>query len=145
MVDNKPLILYPFELFDIVTFENISTGLWLCLEFKISGTNKEVSFCEIKNQIIYEGEFDQNLTPTKNEVTIVLPTRSDSLVRKIYKGKKYKVIYGYESDRVMNRQPIPSEPDEGYYIVDILELSGRFEREKDFEEIMQELEKERNH
>ena len=57
----------------------------------------------------------------------------ENLRRSLVKNRKYKVIYSFKSDSELWRKPYPTEPTDGYYIVDVLELNQPFEREKEQE------------
>ena len=130
IVDKKPLSLNPFELFDIMTFENVYTGMFMSLHFVIPELKENIIFQEGLNKIIYNGNFNDSLAGISNNVKIKLDCLSgDSLIRKIYQKKKYKLIYCFSSDSELHRKPFPTEHNDGYYIVDIVEINQKFERE----------------
>ena len=129
LINNKPLELYPFELFDIMTFKDVTGGLYDYMFFSIPETGEEYYFIKYENTKI-NGSFDHEGKWTGNEAKITLECYDGNLVRTIKKGHKYKVIYGYYSDEKMNRKPYGTETYAGYYIVDIIEMYDLFEREK---------------
>ena len=104
LINNKPLELYPFELFDIMTFKDVTGGLYDYMFFSIPETGDEYYFIQYDNTKI-NGSFDGEGKWTGNEAKIILECYDGNLVRTIKKGNKYKVIYGYNSDEMMNRKP----------------------------------------
>jgi hypothetical protein len=137
LIDKSPLTLYPFELFDIMLFEEASSGLTNGLNFIIPETGENVFFDDFNNKIGFkDNDFisneDGELVWAKSEVSIYLKCdcENENLIRKIVKGKRYKVIYSYKSDSELYRFPFATESNEGFYIVDIIEMNEKFEREK---------------
>lgn len=133
-IHTKPLTLNPFEMFDIMTFKEIVTGMVTNLILTIPETGEEFEFNEFLNDFTYNGSFGQDLHWTGNQATITLECAmgGDSLVRVLNKNRKYKVIYGFYNDSKLWRKPYPTESVDGYYIIDIIELTNQFEREKEF-------------
>ncbi len=132
-INNKPLTLYPFEMFDIMTFKDVVTGMTTNLILTIPETGEEFDFNEFRNDFTYNGSFSQDYHWTGNQATVRLECATDdTLVRVLYKNRKYKVIYGFYSDSKLWRKPYPTESVDGYYIIDIIELTNQFEREKEF-------------
>ncbi len=140
-INNKPLVLFPFEIFEIMTFSGVVTGsLNASLDFFISDTGEQFSFLD-NNNIIEMDELDFEEDPKtgflimKGEVAHVLlkcDCDEENLRRSLVKNRKYKVIYSFKSDSELWRKPFPTESSDGYYIVDILELNQSFEREKEW-------------
>ena len=58
LINNKPLILDPFEMFDIMTFEKVGSGLDSYLMFTIPETGEEFYFNDIHNHFSYNGDFN---------------------------------------------------------------------------------------
>jgi hypothetical protein len=132
-INNKPLTLHPFEMFDIMTFKDVVTGMTTNLILTIPETGEEFDFNEFINDFTYNGSFSQDLNWTGNQATVTLECAiNGNLVRVLYKNRKYKVIYGFYNDSKLWRKPYPTESVDGYYIIDIIELTNQFEREKEF-------------
>ena len=133
-INNKPLVLFPFEIFEIMTFEGLSnTGLTESLDFKVQGSGEGMSFYGENNKFEFDSsKWKYNPDITIDKVVVLLKCDSGILRRVLIKNKSYKVIYCYHSDSVLWRQPYPSCNNDGYYIVDILELNQPFEREKEW-------------
>lgn len=131
-INNKPLKLNPFEMFDIMTFKEISPpGLNILLTFTISETGELFYFDDFLNQFTYNGGYNNDYKWTGNEAIVTLGKEvENALVRRLLKNKKYKVIYCYYNDSELWRAPFPTEATDGYYIVDIIEMDDQFEREK---------------
>jgi hypothetical protein len=132
MINNKPLRLDPFEMFDIMTFKEVGSGLNTYLMFTIPETSEEFYFNDIHNQFTYNGDFNTEYRWTGNQAVVTLECATEeNLTRYLSKNKKYKVIYGYYLDSKLARKPFPTESIDGYYIVDIIEMYDQFEREKE--------------
>jgi hypothetical protein len=132
LINNKPLRLDPFEMFDIMTFKEVGSGFDIYLKFTISETGEDFYFNNIHNEFTYNGEFNSQYLWTGNQAVVNLKCAvDDSLVRVLNKKSKYKVIYCYTNDSEMARKPFPSESYSGYYIVDVIEIFDQFEREKE--------------
>ena len=129
MINGKPLVLEPFEMFDVMTFEHVAAGLIESLIMEIPDRGVGIGFHKYTNEIIYEGEYDSEFIGTGNKVIIKLPYVGGEILRSIVKGKKYKVIYTYQSDIVTHRALCYCEPTDGYSIIDIVELTQPFKRE----------------
>ena len=134
-MNNKPLDLFPFEMFDVMTFEGLSnTGLTESLDFKVQGSGEQISFYGDNNELEFdESKWRYDTDIILDKAIVLLKCDSGILRRVLIKNKKYKVIYCYHSDSVLWRQPYPSCNNDGYYIVDLLELNQPFEREKEQE------------
>ena len=131
LINNKPLILDPFEMFDIMTFEKVGSGLNGYLMFTIPETGEEFYFNDMHNQFSYNGDFNNQYLWTGNQAKVTLKCLEDDyLLRVLQKKSKYKVIYCYTHDSELSRKPVPTESNSGYYIVDVIELFEQFEREK---------------
>ncbi|MCF8407652.1 MAG: hypothetical protein K9G36_01655 [Crocinitomicaceae bacterium] len=131
-INNQPLSLNPFEMFDIMTFKDIGTGLYTDLIFTIPETDEEFYFSDVLQQFTYNGNFNDQLLWTGNQAIVSLEVGfvEERLVRTLQKNKKYKVIYGYFNDSKLWRKPFPTESTDGYYIIDVIEMFDQFEREK---------------
>ncbi len=126
---NDSLYLWPFELFSIMTFKNVSeTGLYESLEFIMDKTNSTMAFIDALNKFTYNGNFNDTLW-TGNKVIIKLKTIDGVLEREIIKGEKYKVIFAYISDSEVLRTNIGTEHASDYYIVDIIKINEKFQRQ----------------
>lgn len=131
MVNNKPLNLNPFEMFEIMTFEDVAPGLATELIFRKNKTSEYISFNEYNNQFNYDVEFDQEMKWIGKKAILSLELDLDEkLIRILNRNTKYKVIYCYFNDSVLWRKPYPTEATDGYYIVDIITMDEQFEREK---------------
>ena len=131
LINNKPLRLDPFEMFDIMTFEEVGSGLNGYLLFTIEETGEEFYFNDIHNQFTYNGDFNNQSLWTGNLATVTLKClEDDNLIRVLQKESKYKVIYCYTHDSELSRKPFPTESNSGYYIIDVIEMFDQFEREK---------------
>lgn len=132
LINNKPLTINPFEMFDIMTFKDIGTGLYTNLMFTIPETGEEFYFSDALHQFTYNGDFDNDqFLWTGNQAVVSLEVGfDDRLIRTLQKNKKYKVIYGYFNDSKLWRKPFPTESTDGYYIIDVIEMYDQFEREK---------------
>jgi len=131
IVNNKPLTLDPFEMFDIMHFVKVGTGYDNYLMFALPETGEEFYFNAMHNQFTYNGDFNSDYEWTGNRATVILECATgENLVRILQKNKKYKVIYDYNNDSELSRKPYPTESNHGYYIVDVIELDEEFEREK---------------
>jgi len=136
-INNKPLVLYPFEMFDIMTFEGASAGLLISLEFVVNETGENFTFSDNINNIERVGlEFEDDpktgFLVMKGQVAHILLELDDGVTRRsLVKNRRYKVIYSFKSDSELWRKPFPTESSDGYYIVDVLELNQPFEREKE--------------
>jgi len=138
IVNKKPLVLYPFEMFEIMTFIGVETGsLNASLEFFVTETGHKFSFLDNNNNIeMDELDFEEDLKTgswvMKGQVAhILLEHDYGNIRRSLVKNRRYKVIYCFKSDSKLWRNPFPTESTDGYYIVDILELNQPFEREKE--------------
>lgn len=132
LINNKPLTLNPFEMFDVMTFTDVVPGMYTYLTLTIPETGEKFEFNDVLTKFTHNGSFN-DLHWTGNQATITLECATDkNLVRVLYKNRKYKVIYGFYNDSKFWRKPFPSESDDGYYIIDIIELTNQFEREKAF-------------
>lgn len=139
-INNKPLVLFPFEIFEIMTFLGVATGsLNASLDFFVTDTGHQFSFLDNNNNIeMDELDFEEDLKTgswvMKGQVAHVLlkcDCDEDNIRRSLVKNRKYKVIYSFKSDSELWRKPYPTESTDGYYIVDVLELNQPFEREKE--------------
>lgn len=131
LVNNKPLTLNAFEMFDIMTFKEVGSGLYTYLLFTIPETKEEIYFDDTNNQFFYNGSFNNESRWTGDQATVTLECAKDErLTRYLSKNKKYKVIYGYYNDSKLWRKPFPTESTDGYYIIDVIKLYDQFEREK---------------
>jgi hypothetical protein len=137
-INNKPLVLYPFEIFEIMTFVGVETGsLNASLEFFVTETGHKFSFLDNNNNIeMDELDFEEDLKTgswvMKGQVAHILLEHDDGVIRRsLVKNRGYKVIYCFKSDSELWRKPFPTESSDGYYIVDVLELNQPFEREKE--------------
>jgi hypothetical protein len=131
LVNQKSLFLNPFEMFDIMTFEEVGSGYNTYLKFTIQETKEEFYFDDVNNIFTYNGVFTDDLYWTGNEATVVLECATEeNLIRGLQKNRKYKVIYCHFNDSKLSRKPFPTESMDGYYIVDIIEMNDQFEREK---------------
>ena len=132
-IHTKPLTLNPFEMFDIMTFKYVVPGMYTNLTLTIPETGEEFEFNDVLNDFTYNGSFSQDLHWTGNQATITLECAiNGNLVRVLNKNRKYKVIYGFYNDSKYWRKPYPTDSVDGYYIIDIIELTNQFEREKEF-------------
>lgn len=140
--------LWPFELYDTVLFKDVffsSLGddqIYIDLKGAIiSGDYKTdkglfgsfVNNFEInKNEIFYSSESNSGYKWAGSIIKIKLETIDGILVREIRKGQKYKIIYCFKSDSDTHRTNIPTEHNDGYYIVDIISLNEKFLRQIPF-------------
>jgi hypothetical protein len=91
----------------------------------------EMEYCPYRSLAIPEENIKEN---AQGSLTIVFETIDKKLVRTVEPGKKYKLIYSYRSDSECLRTNIPTEHFSDYYIVDIVEVDGKFMRQLDFYE-----------
>ena len=138
--NGKPLVLYPFEMFDIMTFEGATSGcLNPTIDFLVTDTGQKFSFDDNNNKIEWdELDFTEDLKTgdlvMKGMVAHILlkcDCDEENIRRSLVKNREYKVIYSFKSDSELWRKPFPTESTDGYYIVDVLELNEQFEREKE--------------
>jgi len=132
-VNNKPLVLYPFEMFDVMTFEGLSnTGLTESLDFIVQESGERISFYGDNNKLEFdESKWQYDMDFILDKAIVLLKFDEGTLRRPLIKNRNYKVIYCYHSDSELWRYPFPTESNDGYYIVDVLELNQPFEREKE--------------
>jgi len=134
-VNNKPLDLFPFEMFDVMTFEGLSnTGLTESLDFKVQGSGEQISFYGDNNELEFDESklwSDTDIILDKAIVLLKCDCDEKNIRRSLVKNREYKVIYSFKSDSELWRKPFPTESTDGYYIVDVLELNEQFEREKE--------------
>ena len=131
LINNKPLELEPFEMFDIMTFQEVGFGLNVNLMFTIPETGEDFNFDDNNNSLSYNGDENLDNLWTGNQATVTLKcSEFENLVRVLQKKSKYKVIYCYTNDSEFSRKPRGTESNDGYYIVDIIEMFDQFEREK---------------
>jgi hypothetical protein len=133
LINNKPLTLNQFEMFDIMTFQEVGTGFFEYLMFTIPETGEEFNFNDTYNQFTYNGAFNNQYLWTGNQATLTLKCINENLVRVLKKNSKYKVIYCYINESELDRKPFGTESYSGYYIVDVIEIFDQFEREKDLD------------
>lgn len=127
---NDNLILYPLEFFDIAIFTGDYGGAAGAeiVTFKILNNvqdNDQISFfadeCEPADGFQY--------------FTFRFKTYDKPLVRKIMKGRKYKIIYSYRRDDLIHRMKTGSDvaeledPQEGFEIIDIVPYEEKFARQ----------------
>ena len=113
------LRLDPFELFSILTFKEITFIMDdEALEFE--NQNKNI-FLTFYNDSIHEGSDDK--------VFLELEMFDGILKRELIKGQKYKVIFSFISDSQALRSNGGTENMSGYYIVDIVNLNDKFQRQ----------------
>jgi hypothetical protein len=118
--------IMPFEMFAIMTFENIA-GYLHPLIFKIENADHIFEFLGNRNEYkINHSILDDNANCLECIVTLELETRGQILKRKLVKGKKYQVIFSFSSDSRFLRDIHASEDDSTYYIVDIVEVNEKF-------------------
>jgi hypothetical protein len=132
IVNGKNLTLKPFEVFDIMTFEGVSHGMSDYMTFIRDSNDDLIDFSSSENTFTYSND---SIEEEIKEVTIKLELEENNyLIRKAIKNRQYKIIYAYKSaSKVHRNRPEGIDYQEGYYIVDILDISGIFEREKDSE------------
>ena len=138
-VNNNPLVLYPFEMFDIMTFKGASAGLLISLDFVVNETGENVTFSDNINNIDrdeldFENDPKTGFLLMKGQLAHVLlkcDCDEKNIRRSLVKNREYKVIYSFKSDSELWRKPFPTESTDGYYIVDVLEINEQFEREKE--------------
>ena len=127
---NDNLILYPLEFFDIAIFTGDYGGAAGAeiVTFKILNNvqdNDQISFfadeCEPADGFQY--------------FTFRFKTYDKPLVRKIMKGRKYKIIYSYRRDDLIHRMKTGSDvaeleySQEGFEIIDIVPYEDKFARQ----------------
>ena len=130
-MNNKPLVLFPFEMFDVMTFEGAFGDFRLSLDFFVSETGEQISFHEYNNNI--ESDYLDFENDPIAHILLKCDCDEENIRRSLVKNRKYKVIYSFKSDSELWRKPYPTESTDGYYIVDVLELNQPFEREKEQE------------
>jgi len=131
---NDSLTLHPFEQFNIVKFERIDNESALSLKFNVIDTIQIIkASADKKNTRVIDQSiyiFDNNIKYDNVSATIKLKTVNGYIDRKTEIGKEYKMIYCYFSDSEFHRiDPASDDYNDGYYIVDIVPLNERFERE----------------
>ena len=127
---NDNLILYPLEFFDIAIFTGDYGGAAGAeiVTFKILNNVQEI------NQISF---FADECEPADGfqYFTFRFKTYDKPLVRKIMKGRKYKIIYSYRRDDLIHRMKTGSDvaehedPQEGFEIIDIVPYEEKFARQ----------------
>ena len=127
---NDNLILYPLEFFDLVIFTGDYGGAAGAEEitFKILNINQDAV------QISF---FAGDCEPSQsfNSFILRLETYDKPLVRKIIKGRKYKIIYAYRRDDFIHRMKLGSDvaelenAQEGFEIIDIVPYEEKFARQ----------------
>lgn len=123
------LVLWPFELFSVMKLKQVSIpGLYGSLEFEMDNGDSTIVFIDVLNKYTYDGGFKDDLW-TGKKVILELKTIEGILKREIIKGEKYKVIYAYSNDSEVLRTNIPTEHACGFYIVDIIKLNEKFQRQ----------------
>ncbi len=128
-INNKPLVLYPFEMFAIMTFEGAFGDVRFSLDFFVTETGEQISFHEYNNNI--ESDYLEFENDPIAHILLKCDCDEENIRRSLVKNRKYKVIYSFKSDSELWRKPFPTESIDGYYIVDVLELNEQFEREKE--------------
>jgi hypothetical protein len=123
------LFLFPYEIFGIMTIEEINkVGLYGTITLKDELSNTTVEFPDFLNNYAFDDKFkDEHWVGRK--VTFNLKTIENDLIREIMRDEKYKVIFSYHSDSEVLRTNIPTEYHSGYYIVDIVGINDKFQRE----------------
>jgi hypothetical protein len=116
------LRLDPFELFSILTFKEISSGMFEALEFENQNKNLFIRFDENWNNFPLE-------EVNNDKVFLELKMFDGILKRELTKGQKYKVIFSFKSDSEALRSNGGTENISGYYIVDIVSLNAKFQRQ----------------
>jgi hypothetical protein len=111
-----------FELFSILTFKEISLGMYKSLEFENQNENLSITFDENWNNFTHE-------EGNNDKVFLKLKMFDGILKRELTKGQKYKVIFSFKSDSEALRSNGGSENISGYYIVDIVSLNAKFQRQ----------------
>jgi hypothetical protein len=127
---NDNLILYPLEFFDIAFF----TGEYVGAAGSEVITFKLLNVLQADDKISF---FADDCEPSNDfqSFTIRLNTYDKPLIRKIIKGRKYKIIYSYRRDDLIHRMKAGSDvaeleaPQEGFVIIDIVPYEEKFIRQ----------------
>jgi hypothetical protein len=122
--------LYPLELFDIAFF----TGEYGGAAGSEVITFKLLNVLQADDKISF---FADDCEPSNDfqSFTIRLNTYEKPLIRKIIKGRKYKIIYSYRRDDLIHRMKAGSDvaeleaPQEGFVIIDIVPYEEKFIRQ----------------
>jgi len=127
---NDNIILYPLEFYDIAIF----TG-----EYGGAAGSEMITFklLNISQQDDKISFFADDCEPSSDfqSFSIRLNTYDKPLVRKIIKGRKYKIIYSYRRDDLIHRMKAGSDvaeledPQEGFVIIDIVPYEEKFIRQ----------------
>jgi hypothetical protein len=135
---NDSITIHPFEQFNIVKLDAINNEMFETLEFSIKDTLQTIRVLgnNIPKQKYLANGNSLSICNYKDFIsdekgaTITFKTYSGKLSRRIEKGNEYKIIYCYKSDSEVRRTNVATDDlIEGYYIVDILPLNEKFERE----------------
>ena len=127
---NDNLILYPLEFFDIAVFTGDYGGAAGAevVTFKLLNNNQN------DDQITF---FADECEPADGLQYFIFrfKTYDKPLVRKIMKGRKYKIIYSYRRDDLIHRMKNGSDvaeledTQEGFEIIDIVPYEEKFARQ----------------
>jgi hypothetical protein len=127
---NDNLILYPLEFFDVAIFTGDYGGAAGAesISFKQMNSYQEDGILEF---------FADDCEPAEGGTyfTLRLKTYDKPLIRKIVKGRKYKIIYSYRRDDLIHRMKTGSyvaeleDPQQGFEIIDIVPFEEKFARQ----------------
>lgn len=132
-VEGDSLILHPFEIYREMKFDGVLCGLLFYLDFSGNTPNSKVTFNDTFTSFSYDGDFDERLSWTGTNAEITLVSLNDTLRRRIVKNHTYKVIYSYEQDDAVLRSNVPTDNVSGYYVIDIVPVGQKFERQKKYQ------------
>ncbi len=105
------------------------------LVFSIESSGDIVDFGSGLNTFNYNGNYDIfNDKWSGSWASIKLKGYGKDINRTIHKNRKYRVLFSYKIEDESVRDPQATCTDEGYYILDIVELGKKFYREIDLEE-----------
>ncbi len=107
----------------------MSVGRDEILEFELDGSQEILEFDNSQNTFVWDGEFIDNKGWTGSKIILSLATISDTIKREIIKGQKYQVLFSYQNDSEALRTNLGTCIMSGYYIVDIIKMGQKFERQ----------------
>jgi hypothetical protein len=134
-IDN--LVLYPLEFFDIGTFTGFYGGAagTEIINFEINQKQKKSILSLLAGDVelgkAIKVKLNNDVVDGFNFIDIKLAMDEEPIIRRIKYGQKYKIIYSFHRDDILNRgkygQPI--DRSDGYEIIDIVPYYDKFPRQ----------------